>query len=791
MVGVKLFLIAKNNIKKAKAATATIILLVSMATIFLYVGISVVTQIDHYIDEKNLKYNGAHEIVIASREQKEEIRKIYEETEGFSQMEVEDAMMFSSSKLQNMQTAEEKYAMPTLFLDRSKERAISKIDIIDEAKEPYENGIIVPYVLKVSNGYQTGDRILIYLGKKTIEFKIAGFYEDVMFSSPTNLMLYKFFINENQLQELEEIESGIPCSVNLAILKNSKDSIGFENQILAKIKTEIGDTNHIYLTGNYLSLKTGASVFTLIIMSVLIAFSGVILLISMIVIRFSTVTHIEGNIKNIGTMEACGYTAGQLIRSTLLEYGIMATIGYSLGLIVSLIITPLVTKIVSSSIGLNWEAKSSSIAIIISFAVIMSLIMTISYISGAKFKKITPLSALRNGIETHNFKKNKIPLDQTRFNVNLAISMKEFFFHKRQNIVAGIIIMLLSVVCVLALAMYYNFVVDNTAMTNLVGIEDAEIEVVLPNDTKRIYEEISNKKEVKKITKLESFQTTVHFKEKESNPNFHVTDDFNTLQINTLVKGKFPQHDNEISMTSLILDEIGAKLGDTVSVEYNNISKEFLVVGITQHISYLGRGAELTTAGMKRLVKDYEGTTAMIYLENQTDSEEFITELSNTYKAENIQVKNNKETLDNMMITFRASIRIISIVCLIIAGIIITFIMFLIVRARVMKEKKHIGISKALGYTSNQLISHILISQVPVIIVSSILGSIAGYYLTNPMIALSLAGNGILKCNFFIPSSVVIVTPVGISILGFLTVMFVSLKIRKISPIMMLGEENS
>lgn len=60
----KIFMIAKNNIKKAKFATATLIILIAMATIFLYVGINVLANMDSFIENKNAELNGAHFVSI-------------------------------------------------------------------------------------------------------------------------------------------------------------------------------------------------------------------------------------------------------------------------------------------------------------------------------------------------------------------------------------------------------------------------------------------------------------------------------------------------------------------------------------------------------------------------------------------------------------------------------------------------------------------------------------------------------------------------------------------------------
>jgi putative ABC transport system permease protein len=142
------------------------------------------------------------------------------------------------------------------------------------------------------------------------------------------------------------------------------------------------------------------------------------------------------------------------------------------------------------------------------------------------------------------------------------------------------------------------------------------------------------------------------------------------------------------------------------------------------------------------------------------------------------------------MKSFGSAIKIIAIGCIAVTILIVVFIMFLIVRVRVMKERKRMGVLKALGYTSTQLIGHILMSQIPVIVISSILGAIAGLYATNPIMALSLASNGILHCSFYVDKTFVIITPIGISIVGLLTVLAVAMGIRKISPSEMFEQAN-
>ena len=785
----KLFMIAKNNIKKAKFSTATLVILIAITTVFLYIGTSVLANIGSFIENKNTEVNGAHFIAITDGKYDKDVKDICESIDDFQYMEREDAIMSLSSEFQDLNVDEKEYSMSSLLLNLDTKRTISTVHIIDQVSIIPENGIIVPYVLKVSRKYKTGDTLKFLVDGKSMEFEIAGFYEDLIFANPSNVSVYKLFVCDKKFGELiNNPDYGAKCSYTPVITSDINNSQNYENQYTNKLKSIIPDGDGSYATLNYATMKTGSAVFINIIMAVLVAFSIIILAIALIVIKFSTATHIENNIKNIGAMEAAGYTTRQILNAILLEYMIIAIAGYIVGIFISFIVSPAVSGIVSSSIGLRWQIGISLKAVAVSFVIIVVSVLVIAYFSAVKIKKITPLTALRNGIGTHNFKRNSIPLDRTKLNVNVALGIKAFIYNKKQNFIVGIIIMLLSVICVFAFSMYYNFVIDNSEMVRLTGMENADVQMTAQEDEDRIFGEISEMPEVESTIRINSYDGIINYNGKESSANINITQDYSKLRINTCVKGRMPCNDNEIAITSIVLDELGAKIKDTISITYNDITKEFLVVGITQHFSMLGRGAEITTQGMKELVPYYEEKQLLIHLKGNENTNQFVTKINNAYKDQKVQCNNWYESIDIMLKTFSSSIKMIVIGCAIITVFIIIFVMFLVIRVRILKEKTRLGVSKALGFTSNQLIGHIIISEMPVVLFASLIGSILGYLGTNPMMAIMLASNGILNCDFYIDIRLILITPIVISTIGLLTILIVSIAIKKISPCKMFEE---
>jgi len=98
------------------------------------------------------------------------------------------------------------------------------------------------------------------------------------------------------------------------------------------------------------------------------------------------------------------------------------------------------------------------------------------------------------------------------------------------------------------------------------------------------------------------------------------------------------------------------------------------------------------------------------------------------------------------------------------------------------RRKKDFGIQKALGFTTGQIILQTLLSLLPVILVGTGLGILAGVLLTNPLLGIMFAGLGIAKPLFVISPLLTALSAVGLVAISVLTVYLLSLKTRNISP---------
>lgn len=779
----KLFMIARSNIRKNKSMTFTLVVLIIFAAMLLYIGTSVLMEMNSFLDDKNKELNGSDFTVFAPFKYETPILRLFDKMDEFNQMEQVKAVS-APSEFQNTTMKEKSQSMGCVILNADDSEKISKLKILDQGDKKLSNSIILPYYLKVAKGYKTGDKLTITYDGNVHEFVVYGFAEDIMFAVPSNFSYYKCYVFDNEFNKLYNEENDSKYFLIKTSMNPLTDTKQYHDQFIKKLNLEIPESISLINVLDYNSMKVGVSIFFTIIMVILIVFSAIIMLIALTVIRFAVVTYIEGNIKNIGSMEALGYTGRELVFGTVLQFALITFVGVIIGVIIAISGEGIITNMVSSSIGLAWNSNANLTAVLINITAIMLLVTTITYITSAKIKKITPIIALRSGIDTHNFKKNYLPLCKNNWNVNIAVGLKSLMHNMKQNITIFIIVTLMSFVCVFAFTADFNFIVDNTSMLRLIGLEKSHLTInYIGEDSIKVFNEISQMDKVSKTIRLSINRKTLYKDNEEITPAVSVCNDFSQLKINTIVKGKYPEHDNEIAVTTLVLKQLHAELGDAIALQGNEGKMDYFIVGITQQINNLGKGACITEEGMKRINPAYIPSDLYVYLNSSNDIKSVTKAIEKKYSDIPLNVNNMEEEYDTILDSFNRSITALCIGCIVVTLCIISLILYLLIKIKLIKERVRIGVSKALGYTTKQLILQVICSFFPVCVLGTFVGTMAAMFLINPILAylLSIAGS-IQNSHFQISPMLIISTFLAISLFSVIVTAVVSRSVRKITP---------
>ena len=147
--------------------------------------------------------------------------------------------------------------------------------------------------------------------------------------------------------------------------------------------------------------------------------------------------------------------------------------------------------------------------------------------------------------------------------------------------------------------------------------------------------------------------------------------------------------------------------------------------------------------------------------------------------------KNLKSTLGTLSSAMKA-------VCIVIAVITLLIVVFtetLIIRAKITREWRDMGISKALGATSRQLIVQIMLSNLPAVLLGGIVGLSLSNMLGSRVCILIFSLFGMRKICFNTPVMWMLFTLAAIAFMAVASAGVLGLRVRKMKPVEMITEE--
>jgi putative ABC transport system permease protein len=780
----KLLMLAKSSLKKNRSSAITLLFLIITATLFLYIGLHVLSNLGSFLDKKHEALNGADFVTFTPEVYNDYIVSVLGDMEELETLEQEKAIVYHTSSIQNKKVQEKAQSIGIILMNSDTARDIQQMKVIDASGMMSEDSIIVPYSLKSVLGYQVGDEIEITFQDKVDTFTVYGFFEDIFFSTTSNISFYKCFVSDGGFQKLSNAADKVSqYSCIKTILKEGANSGDFEGDYIKQASIDPEYESNTTINLNFESMKIGTTMTINIIMMILVFFAALVIIISMVVIRYTVISHIEEDIKNIGSMEAIGFTSRMIQNSLIIEFLVITILGFLIGILISLVCSGAVTNVISSSIGLNWHMEPGILSMLLSFTAITLIILLITIKVTRRIGKITPLMALRNGIDTYHFGKNHFPLEKSLGNLHLLLGFKQIFNNKKQSISIGIIGTLMSFTIVFSLAMYHNFVQDETAFLRLVGMECPDLAVVSYDENyEKVYDIAADTDGVAKSLHYTNVNLTIQYGDNETSTNSFICNDYDKVVVSTIIEGRYPKHDNEIVLSTVNQRKLGADVGDVVYIKSNDKSYDFMVVGITQHINSLGQSISITEDGMLRCNSSYVPVSLYLYLEEGTSVTDTITVLENSLADYSIDVLNMADIFKTTLSSITQSISMICITIGIITAFIVVLILYYLVKVKILRERNLIGINKALGFTTGQLILHNNVSLGIVILISTLLGSALAVLTINPLCILMLSAAGIRNGSFFIAPSLIGFSLLVMELLTLITTTLVSVRIRKVNP---------
>lgn len=693
------FNILKRDLKRKKTMNLILLLFIILASTFIAGSvnnmIAVATALDNYFAKANVP-----DYWICTNE-KEEADRIenFVKSEQLSFMrqdllQIDPNQIFvNGEEFDYTNTVVVSDLNQTIHIFDSQNQKIDKI---------YDGELYISTVIYNQYHLKTGDKITLTSNNKSKTFTLKGNTKDALFGS-TMVGMTRFLVSEHDYQELVGEENQIP-------------SIGIFTDNVKELTDKINQMEFRYIFAEPRSLLKMMYIMDMVIAAVMLVVSICLILISLVMLRFTIHFTISEEFREIGVMKAIGIPCYKIRGLYLVKYFTIACIGGIIGLTASVPFGKMLLLGTSKNIIITNEANF--LVNFLSITAIIAIVMLFGYLCTRKIKKFTPVAAIRNGENGERYRQRSIiKLNKTRTAPVIFMSFNDIFsgFHK---FAVMLVIFILGVLLIIVPVNTINTLQSDKLIVNFSMAECDHViskEVLLNSNESR--RELTEQKLLDIKKRLEEHHISADvFQEKMfrmhiskenkkcSSLAFQGVGDVTADQYSYL-QGTPPQNIHEVGISHIISDNINAEIGDTVTINTGSEEKEYMVTAIFQTMNNLGEGIRFfqeetldysNAAGAFGIQIKYTDSPDKKELQNRRELLEELFSDSKIYTA--------GEYIGYMIGDVAEQIRSVKQFILIIVICINVLVTVLMVKSFLTKEKGEIAMLKSLGFRSQSLV---------------------------------------------------------------------------------------
>lgn len=774
----------------------TFFIMTFLASFMLFVCLNLLTGTFRVIDTNKETINGADALIFKTEEPVSDfkLKELLQANENFDGYE-ESKYLGATAKYRK-KGAKTWSDYWFYFVSYEEERSIhtSSIDLSGFSG----NEIVLPVSLSAS--YKLGDTIEIKIDENIYEFKVAGFNEDFIFASPMNMSTYLVYVSEKMYQQIEfenanYVTPSIMIKSKLSAKAIRRNASGQE--VLDNVATEWSTWHQNYramhpeyteeVSGNFIpsEMMTVASmILPFMFIAIILVFAVIVFVVAMVVIDFSVKNFIMDNMRNTGIMEAGGYTVKEMMFILLVQLLSVSLGGSLLGTVLGALLQKKIGFIMLFLLGLSWNQKPDWLVFAGVVAGICIIITLFTLFLGRQYKKTTVLDALRGGINTHNYKKNVFPFDRTNLPVLLTLSLKETFGKFTSQIGVIFIMAILAFAGAMGFGIYENMGRDVDSLLRISGLEIYDADFV--GDANM--EETVKGFEIVDSTHHEVWMGFDFQKGKKTkNYSTRVISDTSVMRPEQMVEGRWPKYENEVALGTSAANNLGLKIGDTVTVKNGENEAQYLVCGIMQTFNNMGQMAYLSEEGYERIGNMPKYFSVNVTLKKGYKYQDLEKEFKAVYP--DTDLTDEYASTGGLFSMLKISMASILLIIMIVTAFVVGLAEALLIRTRITKEWRNLGVNKALGFSSNQLIGQLMLSNIPAILIGIVIGLVAVTLFGDKLVLLMFAIFGFRKVVFdlsLFSYLCVIIVIVGVALI---VSWFNGKRIRDLEPVKMITEE--
>lgn len=635
-------------------------------------------------------------------------------------------------------------------------------------------------------GAKVGEKITLVVGEIQKEFTIKGVLKDAVFGG--SLMgTPRFIVSDEAFKYFENSKS---------ISKDSGKIFFINTTDKDKVTKSISECTHLVFDADKSMIKL-SYLMEIILAAILTVVSLCLIAIALVILKFTISFTLSEEYREIGIMKAIGIHNTKIRGLYMVKYLAIAIIGMVVGYLISI---PFAQMMLSqASVNIIISSSGNFILSMLASLLLVGIVMLFSFRCTKKVNKFSPVDAIRNGSTGERYrKKGFLKLYKTKSRPILFMSINDIF----SDIKKFGIMFVTFLIGILLITVVTNttYTLQNPKIVSLFSQQECDAYISPSNgmmnndycitggkdkmarDMAYIEQKLASRDMKVKVFVELAFKLNVVNKNNDSYSvrcYQGVNTDINDYEY---LEGSAPINKNEISITKITADKFGVRIGDTLTVEMDNVKKDYIITSYFQTMNNIGEGIRFND----RENIDYA------YLAGIFDFEiKYLDDLSNDEKANrngeinellpDYKVIEPQKQVANYLGGITDNLESIRNFVVIIVVLINVLVSILMAKSFITKERGQIAMLKAIGFKD----SSIIMWQVIRIGIVDFLAIVFGVLLTNPVSQITtglifkmMGAESIVFVNDVI--NAYIIFPLIVLIVTIISVIFTALSIRNI-----------
>lgn len=670
--------------------------------------------------------------------------------------------------------------------DKQNDFYLYNTNLTGTTKEPealQKGAVFVPVSFCSLFDAQIGDTLEIGItGREdTASYTIQGYFEDPFEGSAMMGIKCVIMRQDDRRDLFEKVkEAGENALPNMEGSMVHVWKAPESRMTIAELQRHISEATEIKEMTAFTYSKTAIMGFMLILQDIfsgfLLVFVLVLVIVTMIIIGHSISSSIEQDYVDMGILKAVGFTKTDLRIVQLLQYLVAVLCGMIPGIPMSKIVVKLINRLTVTVTGLMIPADIPVGISLLALGLLTMLILLFICMKTIPIGGITPIRAIRGGAEDVYFK-SRLTAAVHKKGINFWLAYRQLISGKKQYFSVCLVAALLVFFFSLTARLDAWLGPDGKGLMDTFGAVPYDLGVQCESEETAEEVETIIASRAGIIDKYKCNMTRGLINEIE-----YLANVVDRPEYYNMVEGRTCLYQNELVITEIVADELGAGIGDTVSVTWPGREEdmEYIISGIYQCANDMGSNFGVSKEGYERLVEETDEMWYYIHyqLEDPSMVQELVTLLDERYGEQISLDENTWSGSDAILLAMSA----LTVFMYVISVVFIMVAVSLTGSKVLYKEQHDMGIYKSLGFLSANLRFAFALRFAMVAALGACLGIVLSACLTDPLVTAVLKMCGVSRFASTLTPVQMVSPAIVVSALFLAFAYLAAGKIKKVEP---------